>query len=59
MSNIKKEAINIISNLPDSVAIEEIMYHLYVLDKITKGQKAIEDKKYTTLESLRKEIETW
>ena len=59
MSNIKKEAINIISNLPDSVAVEEIMYHLYVLDIITKGQKAIENKEYITLESLRKEIETW
>jgi hypothetical protein len=39
MNSIKKEAIDIITNLPDDASIKDIMYKLYVLDKIKKGQK--------------------
>ena len=33
MQTIKQEAIELIAKLPDSVAMEDIMYHLYVLRK--------------------------
>ena len=59
MYSIKEDAMNIITKLPDNVSLDEIMYKLYVLDKIKKGQEDIEKGNYVTSKELRKEIETW
>lgn len=59
MNTIKKEAIDIITKLPDDVTIEDIMYKLYVLDKIKKGQEDIKKGNFVTTDELRKETETW
>ena len=59
MNTIKKEAIDIITTLPDDASIEDIMYKLYVLDKIKKGQEDIEKDNFVTTDELRKEIDLW
>ena len=59
MQALKQEAINTISQLPDDVDMEEIMYRLYVLDKIQKGQEAVKQGKTITSEELEREIDTW
>ena len=59
METLKEEAINAISKLPKSVNIDEIMYRLYVIDKIRKGQKAILEGKTIPLESLKEEMKSW
>lgn len=59
MQTIKQEAIDLITKLPDSVVMEDIMYHLYVLEKVKKGQKAIEQGEYFSIEELKKEVKTW
>jgi hypothetical protein len=56
---IKEEVLNVISNLPENADIEDIMYKLYVIDKIHKGQDAIKNNKVITNEDLKKEIATW
>ena len=38
MEPLKKEAINVIASLPDDADMEEIMYRLYVLENIRRGQ---------------------
>ena len=38
MEPLKKDAINIITNLPDDADIEEIMYRLYVLENRISGE---------------------
>jgi len=35
----KAEALNAISGLPDDAPLEDIMYQLYVLDKIHQGER--------------------
>jgi hypothetical protein len=50
---------NAISTLPEDAGIEEIMYRLYVLDKIHKGQDAVKNNKVISIEDLKKEIRTW
>ena len=37
---VKQEALKTIDQLPDDANMEEIMYRLYGLDKIRKGQEA-------------------
>ncbi|QUH28757.1 hypothetical protein [Vallitalea guaymasensis] len=59
MNTIKKEVINIITKLPDDVSIDDIMYKLYVLDKVKKGQEDIKNGNFITNDELREEIETW
>jgi hypothetical protein len=45
--SIKEEAIRAISSLPDNSQIDDVMYRLYVIDKVTRGQTA-----YRRIESL-------
>ncbi len=59
METLKQKAIKAISALPENADLEEIMYKLYVIDKVRKGEKAIKEGNYTTSKDLRKEIESW
>jgi len=59
MQPVKQEALDTINNLPEDTDMDEIMYRLYVLDKIRKGQQAIEEGRTLSHEELKKEIETW
>ena len=59
MENLKQEAINAISKMPDSADIDEIMYRLYVIDKVRKGREAIEQEDTISIEELKREIESW
>ena len=59
MHAAKQEALNSISQLPEDTDMEEIMYRLYILDKIRKGQDAIEQNQTLTSENLKNEIDSW
>ena len=59
MQTIKQDALNAISRLPDSVNLEDIMYRLFVLDKIKKGQEAVQKGETITTNELKTEIESW
>jgi hypothetical protein len=59
MLAIKQEALRTINALPDDTDIEEIMYRLYVINKIRKGQQAIEQKQVLSSDELKQEIGTW
>ena len=55
----KQDALHAINQLPDSADMEEIMYRLFVLDKVRKGQQAVEDGQTLTSEELQHEIDSW
>ena len=59
MQPAKQEALETIGKLPDDADMDEIMYRLYVLDKIRKGQEAADQGKTITGEELKREIDTW
>ncbi|MBC8554300.1 MAG: hypothetical protein H8D23_32220 [Candidatus Brocadiales bacterium] len=59
METLKEEAINAISKLPESADIDDIMYRVYVIDKIKKGQEAINKGELVTVESLKEEMKYW
>ena len=59
MQAAKQEALDAIAKLPDDTDMDEIMYRLYVLDKIRKGREAAEQGRTTSHEDLKSEIETW
>jgi predicted transcriptional regulator len=55
----KQEAMEAIQRLPDSVGLDEIVYRLYVLNKIHHGMKEADQGKGFTSEELQREIEQW
>jgi len=59
MQPAKQEALETIGKLPDDTDMDEIMYRLYVLDKIRKGQEAADQGRTVTSEELKREIDTW
>lgn len=59
MKSLKNEALAAISTLPDDSSIDDIMYRIYVIDKIKKGQEAAAENKEITIEEIEKEIQAW
>ena len=59
MQLTKQDALEAIGKLPDDADFDEIMYRLYVLDKIRKGQEAAEQGHTISQEELKREIQSW
>ena len=59
MATLKQEAINAISKLSESANIDDIMYELYVVDKIKKGKEAVERGETVAVADLREEMQSW
>lgn len=59
MQTLKQEVIKVISELPDAANIDDIMYRVYVIDKIKKGQESIKKGETISIENLKREIESW
>jgi hypothetical protein len=59
METLREEAIHVISKLPESANIDDIMYRLYVIDKVRKGREAINQGDSVSVEELKREMESW
>jgi hypothetical protein len=55
----KQEAIHAIEGLPDDVPFDEIVYRLYVLNKVQPGLQDINAGRTVLSEELAREIEAW
>ncbi|MCD5406676.1 MAG: hypothetical protein LRZ99_03155 [Desulfotomaculum sp.] len=56
MENLKKQSLAAISKLPDSANIDDMMYRLYVIDKIRKGEDAVKRGEVIPIEDLKREM---
>ena len=59
METLKQEIIKAISKLPESANIDDIMYELYVIDKVKKGREAAERGESISLEDVKREMQSW
>lgn len=55
----KQEILEVISQLPDKVNLEEVIEALYVLAKMQQGMKDIKKGQLITHEELKKEVKRW
>lgn len=55
----KQEALLAIQQLPDSVDFDDIVYRLYVINKINQGMKDVEEGNVISHDNLKHEIEQW
>jgi hypothetical protein len=59
METLKQESLKAISKLPEETDIDEIMYRLYVIDKVRKGKQAVLKGEIISADELKKEITKW
>ena len=59
MSALQNQVKQAMKGLPKEAQLEDLMYRLYVLDRIEKAESEADKGKTLSLESLRKEISKW
>jgi len=59
MQTAKQEALEAIQRLPDNVDTEEMIYRLYVLENIRRGQQDAAEVKTQSAEEVLKDIQSW
>jgi hypothetical protein len=59
MESLKQEVMNAISKMPETADIDDIMYRLYVIDKVRKGREAVQEGKVISVDELREETQSW
>jgi hypothetical protein len=59
MSVLKEEVQSMIQNLPDDCTIEDIQYHLYVIEKIQNGMNSVNDNKTIPQETAKQRMAKW
>ena len=55
----KQEVAQLLTQLPDDATLEDIQYHLYVLEKIRRGRADIEAGRSYTTEQAREHLAKW
>ncbi len=55
MSAAKQEVQALLNKLPDDCSLEDVQYHLYVIEKVQRGIKAANDQGSV----LQEEVEQW
>jgi predicted transcriptional regulator len=56
---VKKEAQDMIQNLPDNCTYEDIQYHLYVVEKIKNGMSRAEDGEVVSHQDAKERMAKW
>lgn len=56
MQKVKQEVSKLLNRLPDDCSLEDVQYHLYVLQKIEHGLKDAEEGRIYTQEEIEKRM---
>ena len=59
MFTTKQKVKNLLKCLPEDCSLEDIQYHLYVLQKIEKGLRSVEEGRIYTHEEAKRMMSKW
>jgi hypothetical protein len=59
MSTAKAEVEGLLRTLPDDATLEDIQYHLYVLEKVKKGEQRAETEGTLTQDEVTERMRQW
>ena len=59
MSTPKEEAIELVKSVPEEASLEDIQYQLYVLQKVRRGLKDVDEGRVISQEEMEKRFEKW
>jgi hypothetical protein len=57
--NVKEMAQKVIADLPDDTTLEDIQYHLYVLECIQNGEEDINNNRVMSDREVVEKLEKW
>ena len=59
MINVNSEVSQLLNKLPDNCTIEDIQYHLYVIEKIRKGIESAESNGALDQKEVENRLKKW
>ena len=59
MSAAKEEVMAILDNLPDDCSLEDVQYHLYVVEKIHKGIERADKDGVLSQREVERQLNKW
>ncbi len=59
MATAKQEARKILESLPEEASLEDIQYHLYVLQRIERGRRDVEAGRVISQEEVERRMARW
>lgn len=59
MSTAKQEAQRVLEKLPDESSLEDIQYHLYVLQRIERGRRDVKAGRLVSQEEVERRMARW
>ena len=59
MSSAKEEVESLLDKLPDNCSLEDIQYHLYVIEKVRHGLEAADSQGTVTQEEAEGQLNKW
>lgn len=59
MKTVKDEVKKILDNLPEDCTLEDIQYHLFVLQKIENGLNDVKEGRVLSSEEIEKKMKKW
>lgn len=59
MATAKQEAQKVLDELPDEASLEDIQYHLYVLQRIECGRKDVEAGRVISQDEVERRMSKW
>jgi len=59
MSTAKHDVEQLLKRLPDDVSIEDLQYHLYVLEKVRRGIEDADAGRVASQEEVEREFSKW
>jgi hypothetical protein len=59
MSTAKSEVSSLLATLPNDASLEDIQYHLYVLEKVKKGVDRAESEGAVEHEEVKRRVDQW
>ena len=59
MSTAKQEVESLLSKLPDDCSLEDIQYHLYVIEKVRQGLEAADNQGIVSQAEVERRLDKW
>jgi hypothetical protein len=59
MESAKKQALELIQQLPEESSLEDIQYHLYVREKVERGLRDLKAKRVLTQKEAERRMAKW
>ena len=59
MGNAKREALELIQQLPDNSSFEDIQYHLYVREKVEFGLRDLKKRRILSQKEVERRMKKW